>query len=173
MDCHYSDSWSVHRWNVCKSWLVLMYHLNRVVFGILHIYRVVSARAVGQAWTIDSQTDNPSNRFHASLATRMFLLPLIKKYVYFGSRQSCHCWWFIILHPPSSYWTNVKSLPTIFIQGGHFTTFDTFTTFVRASWQSYGWLWWPVAPLCVHSYCGSISSLIPMRLARCRVSNHC
>ena len=33
MDCHYSNSWSVHRCSVCKSWLVLMCLLNIVVFS--------------------------------------------------------------------------------------------------------------------------------------------
>ena len=48
-------------------------------FGnICNICRVLSARAVGRAWTGNSRTDSPSNRFYASLATRMFPLPWIK-----------------------------------------------------------------------------------------------
>ena len=34
MDCHCFNFWSVHRWRVCKSWLVLMCQLNIVVFRI-------------------------------------------------------------------------------------------------------------------------------------------
>ena len=40
MDCHYFNSWSVHRWTVCKSWLVLMGQLNIVVFGIFATFAV-------------------------------------------------------------------------------------------------------------------------------------
>ena len=40
MDCHYFNSWSVHRWMVCKSWLVLMGQLNIVVFGIFATFAV-------------------------------------------------------------------------------------------------------------------------------------
>ena len=41
MDCHYFDSWSVHKRSVCKSWLVLMCQLNIVVFWkICNICRV-------------------------------------------------------------------------------------------------------------------------------------
>ena len=40
MDCHYFNSWSVHRWSVCKSWLVLMCRLNIVVFGIFATFAV-------------------------------------------------------------------------------------------------------------------------------------
>ena len=40
MDCHYFNSWSVHRWSVCKSWLVLMGQLNIVVFGIFALFTV-------------------------------------------------------------------------------------------------------------------------------------
>ena len=47
-------------------------------WNIYNICRVFSARAVGRAWTGNSRTDSPSNRFYASLATRMFPLPRIK-----------------------------------------------------------------------------------------------
>ena len=40
MDCHYFNSRSVHRWSVCKSWLVLMGQLNIVVFGIFATFAV-------------------------------------------------------------------------------------------------------------------------------------
>ena len=46
--------------------------------NICNICRVLSARAVGRAWTGNSRTDSPSNHFYASLATRMFPLPWIK-----------------------------------------------------------------------------------------------
>ena len=73
MDCHYFDSWSVHRWSVYKSWSVFMCQLNTVV----------SARAVVWAWTGNSRTDSPSNRIFASLATRMFPHPWIKNAFFF------------------------------------------------------------------------------------------
>ena len=42
MDCHYFNSWSVHRWSICKSWLVLTGQLNIVVFGIFAVsFRLV------------------------------------------------------------------------------------------------------------------------------------
>ena len=47
-------------------------------WNICNICRVLSARAVGRAWTGNSRTDSPSNRFYASLATRMFPLRWIK-----------------------------------------------------------------------------------------------
>ena len=47
-------------------------------WNICNICRVLSARAVGRAWTGNSRTDSPSNRFYASLATRMFPLQWIK-----------------------------------------------------------------------------------------------
>ena len=40
MDCHYFNSWSVHWWGICKSWLVLMCQLNIVVFGIFVTFAV-------------------------------------------------------------------------------------------------------------------------------------
>ena len=52
-------------------------------WNICNIYRVLSARAVGRAWTGNSRTDSPSNRFYASLATRMFPLPWIKTVFFF------------------------------------------------------------------------------------------
>ena len=39
-DCHYFDSWLVHRWSMCKSWLVLMCRLNIVIFGIFATFGV-------------------------------------------------------------------------------------------------------------------------------------
>ena len=42
------------------------------------ICSVISAHAVGRAWTGNSRTDSPSNRLYASLATSMFHLPWIK-----------------------------------------------------------------------------------------------
>ena len=84
MDCHYFNSWSVHRWSVSKSWLVLMCRLNIVGFwNICNICRVLSARAVGRAWTGNSRTDSPSNRFYASLATRMVSSSVNKNCVFF------------------------------------------------------------------------------------------
>ena len=84
MDCHYFNSWSVHRWSVSKSWLVLMCRLNIVVFGIFATF-AVSFRLV---LSVEHEpeiagTDSPSNRFYASLATRMFPLPWIKTVVFF------------------------------------------------------------------------------------------
>ena len=83
MDCHYFNSWSVHRWIVYKSWLVLMGQLNIVVLEYLQHLPCLSARAVGRAWTGNSRTDSPSNRFYASLATRMFPLLWIKTVFFF------------------------------------------------------------------------------------------
>ena len=40
-----------------------------VVWNICYICRVLSARAVGRAWTGNSRTDNPSNRFYAQMGT--------------------------------------------------------------------------------------------------------
>ena len=40
VDCHYFNSWSVHRWSVCESWLVLMGQLNIVVFEIFATFAV-------------------------------------------------------------------------------------------------------------------------------------
>ena len=40
MDYHYFNSWSVHRWSVCKSCLVLMGQLNIVVFEIFATFAV-------------------------------------------------------------------------------------------------------------------------------------
>ena len=77
-DCHYLNSWSVDRWTVCRSWLVLMSQLNIVVFGIFATFSV--ARAVGRT---NSCTDSPSNRVYASLATRMFPLPWTKTVFFF------------------------------------------------------------------------------------------
>ena len=93
MDCHYFNSWSVHRWSICKSWLVLMCQLNIVVFwNICNICRVLSARAVGRAWTGNSRNDSLSNRFYASLATRMLPLRWIKTVFLSAFWQSQHCW---------------------------------------------------------------------------------
>ena len=66
MDCHYFDSWSLHRWIMWKSWLALICQLNIVgfFFNIFNICRILLACAVGRAWTGDS----PSNRFEASSA---------------------------------------------------------------------------------------------------------
>ena len=47
-------------------------------WNICNICRVLSARAVSRAWTGNSRTDSPSNRFYESLATRMFPLRWIK-----------------------------------------------------------------------------------------------
>ena len=72
MDCHYFNSWSVHRWSICKSCLVLMCRLNIVVFGIFATF------GVSWAWTGKSRADYPSNRFYFSLATRIFPILWIK-----------------------------------------------------------------------------------------------
>ena len=40
VDCHYFNSWSVHRCSICKSWLVLMCQINIVVFGIFVTFAV-------------------------------------------------------------------------------------------------------------------------------------
>ena len=86
MDCHYFNSWSVHRWSVCKSWLVLMGQLNIVVFEIFATI-AVSFRLVLSA-------DSPSNRFYASLATRMFPLPWIKLcfFLHSDNRTTAESW---------------------------------------------------------------------------------
>ena len=84
MDCHYFNSWSVHTWSVCKSWLVLMGQLSIVVLGIFATF-AVSFRLV---LSVEHEPeiagpDSPSNRFYASLATRMFPLPCIKIVFFF------------------------------------------------------------------------------------------
>ena len=66
-------------------------------WNICNICRVISARAVGWAWTGNGRTDIPSNRFCASLATRMFPLPLIKM-CFSAFWHSRHCCWLKILH---------------------------------------------------------------------------
>ena len=58
-------------------------------WNICNICRVLSARAVGSAWTGNSRTDSPSNRFYASLATRMFPLPWIKTVCFFLHSDNC------------------------------------------------------------------------------------
>ena len=93
MDCHYFNSWSVHRRSVCKSWLVFMGQLNIVVFGIFATF-AVSFRLVlsVEHEPGNSRTDSPSNHFYASLATRMFPLPWIKTVFFSAFWQSHHCW---------------------------------------------------------------------------------
>ena len=80
-----------------KKWIVItsipgqyiMKHLKIMVsidvsvkhcsfWNICNICRVLSARAVGRAWTGNRRTDSPSNRFYVSLATRIVPLPWIK-----------------------------------------------------------------------------------------------
>ena len=48
-------------------------------WNICNICRVLSAHAVVWAWTGNGRTDSPRNRFFASLATRMFPHPWLKK----------------------------------------------------------------------------------------------
>ena len=62
------------------------------VWNICNICRVLSARAVGRAWTGNSRTDSPSNRFCASFATRMFPLRWIKTVFFSAFWQLHHCW---------------------------------------------------------------------------------
>ena len=78
-------------------------------WNICNICRVLSARAVGRAWTGNSRTDRPSNRFYASLATRMFPLPWIKTVFCSAFWQSHHCWKLKMLHHCSFHWSSVKS----------------------------------------------------------------
>ena len=78
-------------------------------WNICNICRVLSARAVGRAWTGNSRTDSPSNRFYASLATRMFPFPWIKTVFISAFWQSHHCWLLKMLHHCSFYWSSVKS----------------------------------------------------------------
>ena len=63
-------------------------------WNICNICRVLSARAVGRAWTGNSQTDSPSNHFYASLATRMFPLPWIKTvcFLHSDNRTTADSW---------------------------------------------------------------------------------
>ena len=64
-------------------------------WNICNICRVLSAHAVGRAWTGNSRTDSPSNRFYASLATRMFPLPWIKTVFFFlhsDNRTTADSW---------------------------------------------------------------------------------
>ena len=89
MDCHFFNSWSVHRWSVV-SIDVSVKHCS--FWNICNICRVLSARAVARAWTGNSRTDSPSNHFYASLATRMFPLPWIKTVFFSAFWQSHHCW---------------------------------------------------------------------------------
>ena len=63
--------------------------------NICNICRVISARAVGRAWTGNSQTDSSSNRIYASLATGMFPLPWFSVY-----RRLRRNWWINNLHTP-------------------------------------------------------------------------
>ena len=92
MNCHYFNSWSVH-------WLQIMVSIDGSLkhccfWNICNICRVLSARAVGRAWTGNSRTDSPSNRFYASLATRMFPLPWIKTvfFMHFDNRATADSW---------------------------------------------------------------------------------
>ena len=91
-------------------------------WNICNICRVLSARAVGRAWTGNNRTDSPSNRFYASLATRMFPLPWIKTVFFSAFWQSHHCWQLKMSHHCSFYWSSVKSfLANCFlIIGDHF-----------------------------------------------------
>ena len=135
-------------------------------WNICNICHVLSARAVGRAWTENSRTDSPSNRFHASLATRMFPLPWIKTVFFFlnsdnrttaDSQKCCTTIQFTWSSVKSFLANSFKSLVTTFV--------CTSTTFVNSSWQSAGWPWWHVVPLFSRRYCeGSISksSLISM-----------
>ena len=143
-------------------------------WNICSICRVLSARAVGPAWTRNSRTDSPSNRFYASLATRMFPLPWIKTvfFLHSDNRTTADGWKCCT----TVHFTDLVSnrfWPTVF--WSLVTTFVcTSTTFVNASWQSAGWSWWHVVPLFSRRYCGcsiSESSLIPMPWTWCRSSN--
>ena len=88
MDCHYFNSWSVHRWSVCKSWLVLMCRLNIVVFGIFATF-AVSFRLV---LSVEHEPEIAGPTAPAtSLATRMFPLPWIKTVFVSPFWQSHHC----------------------------------------------------------------------------------
>ena len=88
-------------------------------WNICNICRVLSARAVGRAWTGNSRTDSPSNRFYASLATRMFPLPWIKT-VFFSafwqivsSQLFFNHWW------PLSFVLQHSSMPADNQLGAH------------------------------------------------------
>ena len=91
-------------------------------WNICNICRVLSARAVGRAWTGNSRTDSPSNSFCAALATRMFPLRWIKTVFFSAFWQSHHCWSSKILHHRSVYWSSVKSFPAkcFLVIGDHF-----------------------------------------------------
>ena len=67
-------------------------------WNICNICCVPSARAVGRAWTGNSW-NSPSNRFYASLATRMLPLPWIKTMCFSAFWQSRHVWLLKMLHP--------------------------------------------------------------------------
>ena len=134
-------------------------------WNIYNICRVLSARAVGRAWTGNSRTDSPSNRFYASLATRMFPLPWIKTVFFLhsdnrttaDSQKCCTTVQVTDLVSNRFYPTVFKSLVTTFV--------CTSTTFVNSSWQSAGWTWWHVVPLFSRRCCECIiskSSLISM-----------
>ena len=96
MGCYYFYCWSVHRWFVCKSWLVLMCQLNR-----------------------------PSNRFYASLATRMVPLPWIKTVCFSenctiadGSKFCTHLLFNLstVKSLPTNYFCPQRSLPFALLQ---------------------------------------------------------
>ena len=84
MDCHYLNSWSVHRWSVSKSWLVLMCRLNIVVFGIFATF-AVSFRLV---LSVEHEPEIAGPTAPATASTRhwqpeWFPLPWIKTVVFF------------------------------------------------------------------------------------------
>ena len=79
---------------------------------ICNICCVLSAHAVVWAWTWNGRTDIPSNRFFASLATRMFPHPWLKKafFLHSDNRATADGWKYCTHR--SFYWSSVKSLPT-------------------------------------------------------------
>ena len=92
MNYHYFESWSVHKWNVRKSWLVLVCQLNIVVFGLFATF-AVSIRLV---LSVENEPEIAGPTAPATASTR-HLQPecstSVNKTVCFSTFwQSRHCW---------------------------------------------------------------------------------
>ena len=154
-DCHYVDSWSVHRWSVCKSWLVLMCQLNIVVFGIFATF-AVSLRLV---LSVEHEPEIAGLTAPATASThhwqpQCFLFREEKcVFLHSDNRATADSW--KCCTDRSFCWSSANRWqPTIF-QSIVTTFVCTSTTFVNASWQSAMWPWWSVVPLFWRTYCES------------------
>ena len=95
MDCHYFNSWSVHRWGVCKSLLVLMGQLNIVVFGTFATF-AVSSRLV---LSVEHELEIAGPTAPTTASTRHWqpecpssVNMVNKNCVFSAFWQSHHCW---------------------------------------------------------------------------------